>query len=135
MSDEQPEHLTGVWQGLYMYPLALEPGAFTATLLDIVGAVSGSIHEMSNNDHGPQRQLNASVDGRRDGSSVHFVKQYDGAGGAGWDHAVYYTGVLSADRCEIEGVWDIPGEWSGRFLMIRSRAAPTAARRRAFQKA
>jgi len=39
-------NLTGVWQGLYSYPQALAPVAFTATLLDS-GWLSGSIHEIA----------------------------------------------------------------------------------------
>lgn len=135
MSEDHPDHLTGVWQGLYMYPMALEPGSFTATIIDIGGALSGSIHEMSNGDGLPPRALNASVDGLRQGTSVQFVKQYDGRAGPDWGHAVLYNGLLSSDRSEIEGVWDIPGVWSGRFLMVRSRSAPTAVRRKAFQNA
>jgi hypothetical protein len=133
MSEAQPENLTGIWHGLYMYPGAFEPGAFVATIIDVGGGLSGSIHEQSNNDGLPARHLNASVDGRREGESVRFVKQYDGSGG--WDHAVFYSGVLSGDRAEIEGVWDVPGEWSGRFLMIRSRGVPDAVRRKAFERA
>lgn len=133
MSEAQPENLTGVCQGLYMYPMAAEPGAFVATVMDIAGSLSGSVHENSNGDGLPVRSLNASIAGFREGQSVVFVKRYDGSGG--WSHAVNYQGALSADRSEIEGVWDIPGEWSGRFLMIRSRGVPDAVRRQAFQDA
>lgn len=133
MSEDQPENLTGVWQGLYMYPMAAEPGAFIATIMDIASGLTGSIHEDSNGDGLPVRPLNASLTGFREGQSVVFVKRYDGSGG--WSHAVNYHGVLSSDWSEIEGVWDIPAAWSGRFLMIRSRGAPDAVRRKAFQEA
>lgn len=133
MSEDQPENLTGVWHGLYMYPAAMEPGAFVATVMDIAGGLTGGVHETSSGDGQPPRPLNASLSGFREGQSVVFVKRYDGSGG--WSHAVNYHGALSSDRSEIEGVWDIPGVWSGRFLMIRSRGAPDAVRRKAFQKA
>lgn len=134
MSERLPDSLTGVWHGLYMYPLALEPGSFVATLMDVGGALSGMTHEASNNDGLPVRQLHASIEGRREGQSVQFTKRYID-GGPAWGHAVHYSGVLSSDRSEIEGIWDIAGEWSGRFLMIRSSGRPDAVRRKAFQEA
>jgi hypothetical protein len=133
MSEEQPENLTGVWHGLYTYPHGLEPGAFVATVMDIASGLTGTIHETSHGDGRPPQPLNASIAGFREGGTVVFVKRYDGSGG--WSHAVNYHGALSADRSEIEGVWDIPGVWSGRFLMVRSRGAPDAVRRKAFQEA
>lgn len=133
MSEDQPENLTGIWQGLYMYPAALEPGSFVATVMDIAGGLTGSIHETAADEGQTPRPRNASLTGFREGQTVAFVKRYDGSGG--WSHSVNYHGTLSRDRSEIEGVWDIPGAWSGRFLMIRSRAAPDALRRKVFQEA
>jgi hypothetical protein len=50
-----------------------------------------------------------------------LVKTYDGLGGV--YNMVLYQGVLSADGTEISGDWTIPGDWSGRFVMIRSGEA------------
>ncbi|MFZ5669924.1 MAG: hypothetical protein ACOY4K_10555 [Pseudomonadota bacterium] len=132
MSEAQPENLTGVWQGLYAYPALLEPASFVATVMDVSGALTGGIHEQSVDDGSKPVQRFASLSGFREGQSAVFIKRYDGSGG--WAHAVNYHGALSFDRSEIEGFWEIPGAWSGRFLMIRSRAAPVAVRRRAFQE-
>jgi hypothetical protein len=115
-----------------MYPAALEAGAFVATVMDIAGTLTGSVHETSRGDDLTLRALNASLSGFREGRTVSFVKRYDGSGG--WSHAVNYHGALSTDRSEIEGLWDIPGVWSGRFLMIRSRGVASAVRRKAFQE-
>jgi hypothetical protein len=126
------ENLTGVWHGLYSYPEGLGAAAFVATLIEAGARFSGSIHEDSNNDGEPVRRLNATVDGRRAGQMVTFAKAYDGA--SGWDHTVYYEGVLSEDLAEIEGLWFIPRIMAGRFMMIRSQGLPDAARREAFER-
>ena len=112
------DSLTGVWNGQFSYSDALQPGEFTATLLDFGGVLSGAIHEPDQWARAEGGLLYAEVSGRRVGSTVEFAKTYDGAGG--WTHTVNYSGELSADGLEIEGGWDIPGEWSGRFLMIRA---------------
>jgi hypothetical protein len=132
MEDMYPENLTGRWHGLYTYPGGLEAAGFVADIVDIAGGLSGTIEEESNGDDEPVRRLTASIDGRRAQVSVRFAKTYLTGG---WNHVVFYGGLLSGDRAEIEGDWDIPGMWAGRFLMIRSSALPTAERRRAFEKA
>jgi hypothetical protein len=125
MSDgeEAPESLTGVWHGQYTYPMGLmAPTAFTATLMDISGALSGTTHEAT--DRGGK---NATLDGARDGAAVRFVKVYSPASEEYQD--VIYIGTLSSDRTEIEGEWLVPGTWAGKFLMIRSRGTAKAATR------
>lgn len=127
-SSAEADTLTGVWHGQYAYPMALEPVHFVATLIDSGGAISGSTHETTGRPgEGSQRRL-AIVEGARDGANVRFVKIYAPASA---DHQdVIYTGALNADRSEIEGTWMIPGDWSGRFLMIRSRGTAAAVERR-----
>jgi hypothetical protein len=125
--------LTGVWDGRYAYPRLLDPVPFQAVLLEFGQGFTGSIWETC--DHGPERsrRFDASVEGRREGRRVEFVKRYDGAGGR--RHAVAYAGELSADGTEIEGVWTIPGVWSGWFLMIRSPGREAAVERKATERA
>ncbi len=130
MSGEQAS-VTGVWNGLFTYPDGVDPGHFVATLLEFGGSLSGTTHEP--NLWNADITLFATLNGSRVEDSVRFVKTYDGSGG--WSHAVDYEGRLSGDRSEIEGVWTIPGQWSGRFLMIRAGRAVTAERREAFAKA
>lgn len=117
-SDINGDSLTGVWNGVYSYPDDMEPGEFTATLLQFGQTVSGSIHEPDLWDCSDTGLLFAEVSGRREGSRIEFAKTYDGAGG--WSHTVLYAGELSPDGLEIEGVWDIPGHVAGRFLMMRA---------------
>ena len=123
-------NLTGVWQGLYSYPQALAPVAFTATLLDS-GWLSGSIHEIAIGDDDLPVQVFATLLGRREGWAVQFDKTYDGQ--KGWSHAVGYTGALNEDATEIQGRWSIPGVWSGKFLMIRPEGARAALLREVFE--
>lgn len=125
--------LTGVWHGLYSYPAALEPVYFVATLLDAGSSLHGSTHEAAIGRTGAPLTVTASVAGECEGGSVRFLKTYDGAGG--WRHAVAYAGALSACGAEIEGRWSIPGDWSGRFLMLRSAGATESVVRRVFEQA
>jgi hypothetical protein len=40
---------------------------------------------------------------------------------------------VSGDGMEIEGRWRIPGIWSGKFLMVRSRGKEESVVRKAFE--
>jgi hypothetical protein len=128
-----PETLTGVWHGLYSYPAELEPVYFVATLIETASALHGRTREATVGRAGAPLTAEATLEGRREGSYVGFTKAYDS--GAGFTHAIAYRGVLSTDGGEIEGEWAIPGDWSGRFLMIRDAGANEKAVRRAFEKA
>ena len=132
MAGNENENLTGVWHGLYSYPAYREPVYFVATLIQSGSSLSGTIHESEKGEHGSPLTLFASVRGSMSGTSVDFNKTYNGTGG--WSHAVGYCGQLNADATEIEGTWTIVGDWSGRFLMIRSRHATEASARQAFEK-
>lgn len=60
----------------------------------------------------------ASVEGRRGGSAVQFVKQYDGSGGL--THAVFYSGEVDAEGTVINGEWRID-RMHGTFTMQREK--------------
>jgi hypothetical protein len=134
---EDSKNLTGVWHGLYSYQAYREPVYFVATLIDGGSFLSGSTHESEIGETGAPLTLFASIDGSRSGSSVDFIKSYDGSGG--WSHSVSYGGQLNADATEIEGQWHVAnsnaGKASGKFLMIRSRGATETVVRHAFEKA
>ncbi len=126
------DDLTGVWHGLYSYPVFRDPVYFVATLIQSGAHLSGTTHEQEKGESGAPLALFAMVEGGREGSRIAFVKQYDGAGG--WQHAVLYQGVLDAEGDEIEGQWLIPGEMTGKFLMMRSPGATEGLARKAFAK-
>ena len=69
---------------------------------------------------------------RHDGA-VAFMKTYDGAN----PHyrTVAYEGTLSRDGTEIEGRWIVPGNWSGKFLMVRSAGKAETVSRSVFERA
>src|SRR5262249_16640843 len=71
--------------------------------------------------------------GTRQHSTVTFVKTYDGANPQ--YGTVAYQGTLSPDGTEIEGRWTVPGNWSGKFLMIRSAGQAEAVARKVFERA
>lgn len=125
--------LTGIWHGLYSYPRFLEPVYFVATLISHGDSFSGSTHEAVNGERGAPLQLFASIEGTGEGTAISFTKRYDGSNE--WHHAVSYEGMLSTDGLEIDGEWNIAGDWSGRFLMIRNPGATETVIRRAFEKA
>jgi hypothetical protein len=90
---------------------------FEAVLAEATSWLTGTITEEVEID-GRRRVLEAVVQGKRSGSSVTWLKIYDG-GLRAYD-AVHYEGRVNAEATEIEGRWRIPGNWSGGFLMIRA---------------
>jgi hypothetical protein len=126
MSEDESTGLTGVWDGQYSYPRGYEPTAFTAVLLEMGAAISGSIHEIGNSELTTGQTLTATLQGARAGAAIAFTKTYDP--GQAMTHKVNYEGEVSGDGLQIEGVWRIPGVWSGRFIMLRNRPAREAAK-------
>lgn len=124
--------LTGVWHGLYTYR-ELGSVYFVATMIESGAWLTGSTHESEIGVSGAPLTLFAGLEGVKAGRRVRFVKTYDGTGG--WSHSVAYEGMLSEDASEIEGLWTIGSEASGRFLMIRSAGANESVVRRAFARA
>lgn len=117
--------LTGVWQGVYSYPLGRAPTTqFTATLFEAGSALSGSVHEPCTMGGSPNDTLYFSLNGSRLGTAVNFVKTYHGTNP--YYGTILYDGTVNDDATEIEGRWSILGDWSGRFLMIRSGDPPRA---------
>lgn len=117
---DRHESLTGVWNGEYSYPRGLRPTRFTAVLFEGEGSFSGTVHEQPTDGPSAGQVLYANVDGQRTGAQVGFVKVYEKRGLLRRD-PIRYEGVLSADGCEIAGVWTIRASWSGKFLMVRPR--------------
>ena len=119
-----PEHgldLSGDWTGIYSYPRAIPPVSFTASLSEQGGWISGVVEEKSRKGVGLARRLGATIQGRRTGESVTWLKLYDDLDD-NYD-AVQYEGAISADGEEISGCWSIFGDWSGSFLMVRKSRA------------
>ena len=119
--------LTGVWHGQYDYPAAFEPVHFVATIIDVGGQISGTTHETTSHRGATTTRL-ATISGNTGGGHVRFLKVYSPASEEFQD--VIYDGELNSDRTEISGEWMIPGEWQGRFLMIRSRSEAKARSRK-----
>jgi hypothetical protein len=129
---KQNLNLGGAWNGLYFYPGYPEPVTFVAFLIDVGSRFSGSIHEYEGIVSERRILLYSTVDGRREGTQVSFLKTYDGTGG--WKHTVGYDGTLSGDATEIAGHWYVDGG-SGRFVMTRAGAAEEAELRKALEPA
>jgi hypothetical protein len=113
------EDLSGFWDGLYSYPRVLAPVSFVADLKETGEWLTGATRETAASGSATGQNLSATLQGRRSGSSVKFLKLYDGSV-PGFD-SVAYEGNVSADGTEIDGRWTAIGNWSGTFLMIRSQ--------------
>lgn len=135
MADDAEESLTGIWQGRY-YDNDGVPVDFTATLLDLSGAISGSTHEKIESVW-VSRTLHALLDGQVGGSAISFVKTYQGAPFP-WTAPVLYEGEVSRDRLSITGTWTV-GDASdvafGGFQMQRPRRKSETVTRREEAKA
>jgi hypothetical protein len=126
MSDDGRLDLSGDWAGTYSYPGLLKPVSFTAKLSEQGGWLSGMMEEKSVMGRGPARLRAASVQGRRVGLAVTWMKMYEDRE---VNHDVEYEGAVDADGDEITGRWSIFGNWSGSFVMVR-RSRKALARER-----
>ena len=133
VSSERSLDVSGDWTGTYSYPRAIPPVAFSASLSEQGGWISGVVEERSWERLGPPRRLGASIQGRRAGVSVTWLKLYDDHD-ASYD-AVQYEGAVSPDGEEISGRWSIAGSWAGTFLMVRKSRATANRNRRAAARA
>ena len=127
-----PLNLTGVWHGLYSYPVAMPSVSFVATLSDQGGWFDGTTEEIGSVGEAAGRTLTASVQGRRSGCSINMLKIYQAAS-VHYD-SVRYAGDLNEDGSEINGTWHVASNWSGTFLMVRSRTEETAATKEAAER-
>ena len=127
-----PLNLTGVWHGLYSYPVAMPSVSFVATLSDQGGWFDGTTEEIGGVGDALGRTLTASLQGRRSGHSITMLKIYHAAS-VHYD-SVRYAGELNEDGTEINGTWRVANNWSGTFLMVRSRTAETATTREAVEQ-
>lgn len=127
---EGESDLSGHWVGMFNYPSEFPPNNFEAELRDTGGIVTGLITQPREvfDIAGPPRQ--AVIDGQRAGSQLSFVKIYDDLDRP----TVHYTGTIQPGGDEIEGIWTIPGDWSGTFMMVRARKDTTAEEIRIGQK-
>jgi hypothetical protein len=114
------EHnLTGSWKGIFNYPRIFPPNQFDAELVEIDCVLAGETFEVGDESTKKGVSLHAMIEGRRSGTHVIFTKCYDDIDTLNWP--IFYSGVLSQDGSEIQGMWDIPGNWSGSFLMVRAK--------------
>ncbi len=113
-------NLSGVWRGQFDYPSKLPPVAFSATLEESDSWLVGATEEIASFGDKPGVTITATIQGRRTGGSVNWLKLYDQAPHL---HSVHYAGVVSDDGDEISGRWEVSGNWSGTFLMVREGGA------------
>jgi len=118
MEAEGVLNLSGVWLGRYGYPRGRPPVSFTAKLTETDTWLVGSTEEKASVGKARGRTIGATLQGRRTGRSVTFLKLYDVFDGA--HDSVHYLGEVASDGSEIHGRWTISERWSGPFVMVRS---------------
>lgn len=124
--------LTGAWQGLYTYPRMFQRVLFSATLVDLSGAITGSTEEVCDHDPYKGQTLSAILDGEREGNDLTFLKIYEnGFPGFG---RVRYEGIVTDESNEIEGRWSTSDTWAGKFLMIRATSKEQKVDRQVFER-
>ena len=126
MSGETGFDLNGRWAGMYHYPALYPPNRFTATIRDIGGLITGEIEQPGEFFEPAGTVQRAIIEGRREGNLLTFIKFYDDLRRP----TPHYRGVIQPGGDEIEGEWTIPGDWSGRFMMIRMPEAEEKVERR-----
>jgi len=122
MNGEDEFDLTGEWSGIYNYPSLLPPNSFEASIRDAGGVITGVIRQPGEIIEPPGIHQHAVIEGRREGSRVHWIKIYDDLNRA----PPRYEGRVQPGGDEIAGEWHHPGDWSGTFLMVRARKAKAA---------
>jgi hypothetical protein len=118
VSADADHDLTGRWSGIFNYPDLSPPNAFEAELRDAGGLLSGLTTEQDDNPCRNGGPLHAVIEGHRQASNVRFTKHYDDFNLM--PDVVVYTGVVHPGGDEIDGRWEVPGSWSGTFLMVRN---------------
>jgi hypothetical protein len=129
VDEENPSlNLTGNWQGQYSYFRNKAPVPFSARLSESNSWLDGLIEEIGTAGDAKGRPIEATVQGRRSGRSVTWIKLYHG--NFRLYDSVQYVGDISDDGLEIEGSWKIHGNSGGRFLMVRQSGKDAARKKR-----
>ncbi len=106
--------LSSRWQGSYSYPNNNPVVPFNLELQVNGSAFNGRTTEPATFGKGSSPNLYGNVRGNIQGSSVSFVKTYDGTNGV--NHSVQYEGSVSADGSTMSGTWRVK-DFSGGFRM------------------
>ena len=120
--------LSGDWIGIYNYPALHAPVRFQAVIRDADGWISGTTSEEDEVIR-PGVILTATIDGKREAGTVTFAKVYDNAELV--PDIIHYSGRIEPGGDEISGEWEIPGIWSGTFLMMREGGTEESVEREA----
>lgn len=118
MPGQRRTSLSGAWSGAFRYPDdTLPETVFNAQIEESSGAFVGAVQEPNLVTDFAGAVITAEIEGVRSGATVTFTKFYQAS--AQVEHAIRYEGSVDEGLTRIEGVWIIPGEWSGTFFMTR----------------
>ncbi len=109
--------LAGLWEGAYHYPpdSGREPVKFWLLLVPASTQAAGFIKEVNTFGKDNEPWLHAVVKGGYEAKSreLSFTKTYDGTSAT--VHDVKYKGRVSSNADQVNGTWDIPEVWAGKF--------------------
>lgn len=111
--------LSGDWLGFYSYDFPCPPTQFEAVIRDSGGAITGLTTELFDGPDKRGSELQAVIEGRREGATLRFAKIYDDINLA--PDVIHYEGRIQSGGDEVEGTWMIQGNGAGTFMMMRKR--------------
>ena len=116
----QQNDMNGLWSGEYAYDMEEAPAVFSVWIDDQAGILRGTITEPNTFVHNALEELDANLNGVRDGQIVDFVKIYSPRCGA-HQTPIHYEGTANTDFTIVRGIWHFndPNILAGKFTLSR----------------
>jgi hypothetical protein len=119
--------MSGLWSGVYFYG-GDDGVSFTAWIEDMSGVLSGTTLEPNTFAPSALEELEAHINGSREGADVEFKKLYAPSTGIK-QPAIVYRGKADTAFTTVVGTWTPAGSVlaGGSFRMMRLKTAKSAA--------
>jgi hypothetical protein len=117
VAQQSGQSVSGTWKGGWVSASGEDVNTFDVSLTQRGTRLVGTLTEVNTiGDSATALFLTSTLTGEINGSSVRFVKTYDGSGGV--SHSVSYVGTLEAGGRRIRGTFNVSGN-NGVFEMVR----------------
>lgn len=113
-------NMNGLWSGVYTYDLTKAPVPFTAWFDEKASTLGGTITEPNTFVPNGPDELDAVIEGIRNGLNIDFAKRYRRASSA-HQEKIYYEGTANEDFTEVKGIWHFKSSKIavGKFTLSR----------------